>query len=119
MAPPPSPSTPARGDVWMVDFDPTVGHEQAGRRPALIVSHDELNRSPAGLIVVLPLTGSDRNISVHVRIAPPSGGLTKPSIILTDQPRAISKKRLGARLGSIPAETLIEVEAQLRRVLGL
>ncbi|NLJ36638.1 MAG: type II toxin-antitoxin system PemK/MazF family toxin, partial [candidate division WS1 bacterium] len=39
---------PSRGDIWMLDLDPTRGHEQAGKRPGLIVSADPLNHGPAG-----------------------------------------------------------------------
>ena len=45
-----------RGEIWMIDFDPTRGHEQAGRRPALVVSDDVFNAGPAGLVMVLPVT---------------------------------------------------------------
>src|SRR4051812_30760725 len=67
--------TPQRGDVVMVNLDPTVGHEQGGQRPALVVSDDSLNRSPAGVVIVAPITGTDRNIPAHVRVTPPEGGL--------------------------------------------
>jgi len=49
-----------RGEIWTVDFSPTVGHEQAGRRPALVISVDELNQSPAELLgIVSNLTMDD------------------------------------------------------------
>ncbi len=57
---------PARGEVWMVDLDPTRGHEQRGTRPALVVSVDLFNASPAGLVVVLPITSKAKNIRSHV-----------------------------------------------------
>ena len=47
---------PSRGEIWMVDLNPTRGHEQAGVRPALVVSVDTFNHGPAGLAVVLPVT---------------------------------------------------------------
>jgi mRNA interferase MazF len=51
----PRSSSPARGDVVWLDFDPQVGHEQAGRRPALVLSHREYNVK-TGLAVVCPMT---------------------------------------------------------------
>jgi mRNA interferase MazF len=110
---------PARGEVWSVSLDPTVGHEQAGTRPALVVSDNRLNQSLAGLVIVLPITGTDRGVPAHVVIAPNEGGLTKPSVILTDQVRTISHQRLGRRIGSVSAATMSQVEACLRRILGL
>jgi mRNA interferase MazF len=110
---------PSRGDVFMVNLNPTIGHEQAGQRPALIVSDDLLNRSPAGLIIVAPITGTDRGIPAHVRVAAHEGGLTKASVIMADQIRTISLQRLGRRLGTIAPATMAEVEHRLRLVLGL
>jgi mRNA interferase MazF len=57
--------SPARGEVWMVDFDPTKGHEQGGRRPALVVSVDVFNSGPAELVIVLPITKSNHRRLVH------------------------------------------------------
>ena len=54
-------SAPGRGEVWLADLYPTRGHEQAGRRPVLVVSEDLFNRGPAGLVIVLPTTSTVRN----------------------------------------------------------
>jgi len=45
-----------RGDIWLINLDPTIGHEQSGIRPALIISDDLLNQSLAELVIVLPIT---------------------------------------------------------------
>jgi mRNA interferase MazF len=111
--------TPSRGDVFMVNLDPTIGHEQAGQRPALIVSDDLLNHSPTGLIIIAPITGTDRGIPAHVRVAAHEGGLTKASVIMADQIRTVSRQRLGRRLGAISPATMTEVDVRLRLVLGL
>ena len=63
----------SRGDVWLVDLSPVRGHEQAGRRPALIVSDDLFNRGPAGLVIVAPITSTIRAIPSHVRLSPRRG----------------------------------------------
>ena len=49
-------TTPLRGEVWLVDLDPTRGREQAGKRPALVISTNEFNGSPADLVVIVPIT---------------------------------------------------------------
>jgi mRNA interferase MazF len=109
----------ARGDIWTVNFDPVTGHEQGGVRPALIVSVNVMNESPAGLVFVAPITGTDRGIMAHVRIPSREGGLTKASVILTDQVRSISIQRLGRKLGRVSSTTMTEVEQRLAFLLGL
>ena len=64
-------SAPARGEVWLADLSPERGHEQAGRRPVLVVSEDLFNRGPAGLAIVLPMTSVVCNVPTHVPIVPP------------------------------------------------
>ena len=66
---------PLRGEIWMIDFDPTRGHEQAGKRPALVVSDDVFNAGPAGLVIALPLTSKAKGVRSHVAVQPPEGGL--------------------------------------------
>ena len=63
-----------------------------------VVSEDQFNQSPAGLVVVTPITGTDPGISAHIRVAPKEGGLTKMSLIMADQIRTISVRRLGRRM---------------------
>jgi mRNA interferase MazF len=111
--------SPARGEIWEVDLNPTVGREQAGRRPVLIVSDNALNSSPRGLVVVVPVTGTDRGLPTHVPVSPPEGGLTRPSVIMTEQVRSVSKDRLGRRYGVVTRGTMGRVDQTLRIVLGL
>jgi mRNA interferase MazF len=103
----------------MVSLDPTVGHEQAGSRPAVIVSDDAFNSSPIDLVIIVPVTGTRRGIPTHIPVEPPDGGLTKPSVVLSEQPRTVSKQRLIRRLGRISPATMGRVEECLRLVLAL
>ncbi len=112
-------ASPARGEIWEVDFNPTVGREQAGRRPALVVSDNALNSGPRGLVVVIPVTGTPRGLPTHIPVTPPEGGLTKPSVIMTEQVRSVSKDRLGRRYGVVTQATMDQVDRILRIVLGL
>jgi len=66
-------SAPSRGEVWDLILDPTIGHEQAGSRPALIVSVDIFNEGPADLVVVIPVTRTERKVRWHVPVKPPEG----------------------------------------------
>jgi mRNA interferase MazF len=111
--------SPSRGEIWLADLNPTRGHEQAGRRPALVVSIDGFNSGPAGLVLVLPITSTQRGILYHVAIAPPEGGLLQKSDILCDAIRSVSKDRLGRRLGAVSPSTMQTVEDRLRILQGL
>ena len=110
---------PSRGDVWIVDLDPVRGHEQAGRRPALVISDDGLNHGPAGLVIVLPITSRAKGIASHVPVAPPEGGLTQPSFIKCEDIRSVATERLARRLGTVTPRTLAEVDRRLRPLLGM
>jgi mRNA interferase MazF len=88
-------------------------------RPVLVVSVDPFNQGPRDLVIVAPITGTDRGITSHVRVDPPQGGLSKLSVIMTEQIRSVSKGRLGRRLGSVTADTMRKVESHLRMLLDL
>lgn len=107
-----------RGEIWRVALDPTVGHEQAGTRPALILSVDQFNASGADLVVVLPVTSKARVLPSRIRVTPPEGGLSKESWIICEQPRTVAKSRLGKRMGSLRPATLHAVEVVVCFLLG-
>lgn len=113
--------TPARGEVWTVQLDPgTVGREQEGqRRPCLVVSADGLNRSPARMAIVIPISRTVKGIPSHVEIAPPEGGLTEPGAIKCEQVRSVDTIRLKDRLGTVNLSTLSKVGEKLKLLLNL
>lgn len=115
------PTGPAatRGDIWLADLNPVRSHEQAGRRPVLVISEDIFNQSRADLVVVVPITSTLRNIPFHVVVHPPEGGLTNRSALLCEAVRSISKDRLIVRWGSVSPGTMAEVEDRLRTLMGL
>jgi mRNA interferase MazF len=110
---------PQRGEIWVANFEATVGHEQAGRRPALILSSDNFNRSAAGLVFGLPLTTRDRKLYFHVQLQKGEGGTSETSFILCDQGRTLSKERLLQRLGAVSPQILKAVADRLRLFLVL
>lgn len=114
-----SASEPNRGDVWSINLDPTVGREQAGIRPALIVSVDKFNHGPAELVIVLPITSQNKNQPIHVPVKPPEGGLSMLSFIKCDDVRSVSKQRLKHFYGKVSAHTMAEVEMRIRILLNL
>jgi mRNA interferase MazF len=76
---------PQKGDFIALSFDPQSGHEQKGRRPALVVSNYLFNKH-TGLAIVCPITNTNRNIPFHLLVPPPSS-LT--GFVMVDQIKSI------------------------------
>jgi len=112
-------AVPLRREVWYADLNPTRGQEQSGRRPVLVVSVNTFNRGPTGLAMVLPITGTDWNISLHVPLKPKEAGTTKQSYILCDAVRIVTIERLVRRRGTISPFTMTQVEDRLRILMDL
>lgn len=110
---------PSRGEVWLVNLDPVRGHEQAGTRPALVVSVDRFNHGAAGLVVVLPITSRAKGVPLHVAVSPPEGGLTSLSFVKCEDIRSVSTDRLVRRLGSVEPSTIATVDDRLRILMDL
>lgn len=110
---------PVRGEIWVADLDPTRGHEQAGRRPCLIVSVDLFNAGPADLVIVIPISSRAKGIPTHVPMMPPEGGLKIPSFIKCEDVRSIAKERLNQHWGTVSSQTMAAVERVLRILLSL
>ncbi len=110
----------SRGEIWYANLDPVVGHEQAKTRPCLVVSHNAFNDGNTQLVIVTPLTSRNRKNPLHVEISPPEGGLSVPSVILCDQIRSISHKRVLDRcLGKVDDATLAKVEYILAVLMNI
>jgi mRNA interferase MazF len=111
--------SPQRGEIWSADLNPTLGHEQGGRRPVLVVSIDAFNVGLSGLAIVLPITSRVRPLPLHLPVNPPEGGVRLPSAILCDAVRSIDQRRLIDCWGTVTTATMSMVEDRLRRLLGL
>jgi mRNA interferase MazF len=85
----------------------------------VVVSSDSFNRGAAGLVMLLPLTRTNRGIPFHVEVRPPEGGLRSTSYVLCDQIRTVAKERLGARRGEINETTMRRIAERLRVLLDL
>lgn len=108
-----------RGAVYMGDPDPVVGHEQGGRRPFLVVSINQMNCSPAGLALAVPLTTTDRRNKLHVRVEPPEGGLERVSYAMPEMVRSLSTVRLQRKLGHASPDTVEAVAKHVGILIGL
>lgn len=108
-----------RGEIWLADLNPGRGHEQAGKRPCLVISVNLFNQGTSGLVVVLPITSKEKRIPFHVEINPTEGGIKMKSFIKCEDVRSISIERLSQRWGVVSPTTLIAVEDRLRILMGL
>ncbi|HZK72451.1 MAG TPA: type II toxin-antitoxin system PemK/MazF family toxin, partial [Clostridia bacterium] len=108
-----------RGDIWLVDFGDPVGHEQAGRRPAVVVSAESLNESRAGVVVVVPVTTTYRGLPSHIEIDPHASGLDELSYAKCEDVKSISERRLIGRVGSVGEEAMFQVTRVLRFLLEI
>lgn len=113
--------TISRGDIYLVELNPARGREQAGRRPVLVLSVDAINRLPL-VVTVVPGTDSkniQRDYPANVRVLASESGLPLDTVFLCFQVRSLDPSRFGERAGLMPHARMAEVEAVLRKVLGL
>jgi len=112
--------TPIRtGEVWLAELDPTVGREQGGRRPVVVVSSNGLHALPINMIVVVPLTSHDRGLVTQPQIHGAQSGLRQTSFARPEDMRAIDAGRLQRRLGHVSTEDLAEIRKVMRYFLDL
>jgi mRNA interferase MazF len=111
-----------RGAVHWAEFDPVRGHEQRGRRPALVISRDEINDLPL-TVLVMAGTGAenldpDDRQATDLWTTASETGMPKDTVFMGLQIRSIDRSRLGARIGVLPPARLAEVLPILRFVIG-
>lgn len=100
------PYCPKRGDVVWISFDPQAGHEQAGHRPALVLSPESYNRK-VGLAILCPLTSQIKDYPFEVRIPE---GLRASGAVLSDQVKSMDwRARNASLLCAVPEDTVREV----------
>ena len=96
-----------QGDIIWLDFDPQAGHEQKGRRPAIVVSNNKFNRFEKVTAMVCPITNTDRSIPIHVKL----DARTKTNgVIMCDQAKILDLQGRNADLiEKAPDDIIIEV----------
>lgn len=105
---------PGRGDVIWLDFDPQVGHEQKGTRPALVVSPASYN-GRVGLALVCPITSQQKNYPFEVQIPK---GLKCQGVVLSDQVKSVDWRGRKARfIDKLPQTVIIAVLQKLQQLL--
>lgn len=111
---------PQRGEVYLVDFDPTIGAEIKKTRPALILQNDVSNQySSITIIAAITSQFKEPLYPTEVLIKAPEGGLVIDSVALLNQIRSIDKQRLIKRLGNLTSGTIEQVDRAIQISLGL
>src|SRR3989344_9665857 len=109
-----------RGEVWLVNFDPTVGSEIKKTRPAVILQNDVGNRFSSVTIVAAITSQFDTSLyPTEVLIWPPEGGLIEASVVLLNQIRTIDDRRIVKKIGVLKSMTIESVDRALKISLGL
>ncbi|MBI4734855.1 MAG: type II toxin-antitoxin system PemK/MazF family toxin [candidate division NC10 bacterium] len=107
-----------RGDVILANLDPTIGVEIKKTRPVIVLSNDSINQL-SQLAVVVPLTKNVAHLSPsHALIPKGVARLSFASKAVTEQIKAVDKRRLVKRLGSLPPDLLAQVERALKNTLA-
>jgi len=110
------PWTPERGDVVWITMKPSVGHEQSGRRPALVISPGSYN-GKVGLALLCPITSQVKGYPFEVAVP---DGLPVQGVVLSDQAKSLDWRARGAEfLCEVPSDTTAAVLRRLERLVAL
>ena len=105
-----NPYAPARGEIVWLQFEPQAGHEQSGRRPAVIISPREYNEK-VGLCLCCPVTSQAKGYPFEVDLP---AGLEGEGVVLCDQVKSLDWKARHARtIGSLPSRSVKEIQARI------
>jgi mRNA interferase MazF len=106
-----------RGEIRWADLNPVRGHEQAGRRPVLILSHDVFNER-SGTVIAMAMTSQEPRAGFPLTLESRADGLTKRSWVKISQVRTLSVGRIGQRLARASEEEVARVLDGLNEILG-
>ena len=109
---------PRRGDVWLVNWNPARGSEQAGRRPALVIQND-IGNEKAATTIVAAISSSIKLYPMNVKIETYESELKKTSIVKTSQILTVSKLRLEKKIGKLSNEKMNQVNQAIKLSLGI
>ena len=113
-----------RGEIRLVDLDPTRGSEASRRRPAVIVSNDGANstatRLGRGVVTVIPITSNIQRVYPFQVLLPAAAtGLDQDSKAQAEQVRSVAVERVGQQIGQVPANIMLDIDEALRLHLAL
>ena len=99
-------------DVFLVNLDPTIGHEIKKTRPCIVLSPDEMNRNIA-TVIIAPMTTKSRVYPTRVAVT----FKRKDGFVVLDQIRTVDKRRLVKKMGTITGPVILKVKATLSEML--
>jgi mRNA interferase MazF len=106
-----------RGEIRWADLYPARGHEQAGRRPILILSHDVFNER-SGTVVAIAITSQPQRASFPLTLELDMAELKKQAWVKISQIRTLSVERIGKRIGRVDPEILDQAIEGLNEIIG-
>jgi mRNA interferase MazF len=111
---------PRRGEIYLVSFDPTVGHEIQKTRPAVVIQNDVSNQySPITIVAAISSQFSEPPFPREVVIEPADSGLSKRSAVIANQIRSVDQLRLQKKIGRLSRQNLERVDEAIKISLGL
>jgi mRNA interferase MazF len=105
-----------RGDIVWANLNPVVGHEQAGRRPVVVLSADVFNER-SGTVIAMALTSQPQRVGFPLAVELESVKVGKPAWVKISQIRTLSTRRLGKKLGRVSPEELQRLIEGLNEIL--
>ena len=112
---------PRRSEIYLVSFDPTIGHEIQKTRPALVIQND-ISNEHSPITIVAAISSQFGNPRRPREVLVPTGsatGLRTPSAVILNQVRSIDRTRLQRRLGALDAPTMRRVDEAIKISFGL
>ena len=106
-----------RGDIRWADLNPVSGHEQAGLRPVLVLSHDIFNER-SGTVIAMALTSQPQRAGFPLTLELKTGKLPKHSWVKISQIRTLSVERIGKKIGRSSIEELVQIIDGLNEIIG-
>src|SRR4028119_1550081 len=106
-----------RGDVVWAQLNPIVGHEQAGLRPVVVLSHDVFN-DRSGTVIAVAVTSREPKAGFPLSLEVSTAKLPKRSWVRTNQIRTLSVERLGKRIGRLSPEEVMRIIEGLNEIIG-
>jgi mRNA interferase MazF len=106
-----------RGEVRWAELTPVRGHEKSALRPVLVLSHDVFNER-SGTVIAMALSGQPQRAGFPLTYELPAAKLPKRSWVKISQIRTLSIERIGARLGRVSPEDLVQVVDGLNEIIG-
>jgi mRNA interferase MazF len=111
---------PERGEIYLVNFDPTIGSEIKKTRPALIIQNDVSNEfSPITVVAAITSKYDDKLYPTEILIQKNEAGLTQDSVVLLNQIRSIDRQRLIKRIGKLDDLKIKRIDIAIKISLGL